>query len=216
MGVILAHPGRPCIFETTTLPRDDPLFLSDEARRAKVANTSLLLRAHAIHMDMAASFSNQLEHRIFSQSISGFPPKTLNKYRRTLRDTDAYKILALIWKESEFIPQEALVGNLQQRYRGRQLTSHGLAVELAESPHDVAKLNSQIRNIGLAAAAYQLVDRKLIHNTRVILKGTILLDQFMSALGAKYISLAESFAPLSGYILPADEATSSLGGGGKL
>jgi hypothetical protein len=159
---------------------------------------ALFLRAHAVHLDMISNYEELLQATIFIRETAGCDAKLLKKYRRALQSADSYKVLTIIWKESRFVPLDRLVeAGLCRNYEEGDLTAHRLAADLTESPHDVAKLNSRIRNIGLAAAAYQLVDRDLVCSTKVIFKGTHLLHEFMSDLSAKNILAMSGLVPLS-------------------
>jgi hypothetical protein len=175
-GVLAQSPKKP---ESPSGPNDVPL----------------LLRAHALHLNMIANYIEQLEATIFCQTAVDGDGKVLLKYRRILQSSDAYKVLVVIWKESSFVSERDLsAAGLNRSYCGRDLTAHTLATDLSHTPYEVGKLNSRVRIIGLAAAAYHLVDRDLVHGTRVVLKGTCILHNFMSHLSIKNILQLENWA----------------------
>jgi len=167
---------------------------------ARATPISAFLRSHALHLDMIANYSTLLDGTIFTRSPVGCDahnPKVLKQHRRLLRSTDAYKTLAVIWKESRFVDSEDLArAGLSREYQGRDLTSYSLATDFSRTPKQVAKLNSRIRGVGLAAAMYGLIDRQLVHSTKVILSGTEILHNFMFELGAKNTLIMAKFVPL--------------------
>jgi hypothetical protein len=173
------------------LPEGPPQIKRDKT-------SALLLRAPGIHLDMLAAYHESLEAFVFPHANTECGSKLLIKYRRILRTPDAGKVLAITWKESEFVSDEALTdAGLSRVYNEKDLTAHSLAVALAESPQDVGKLNSQIRNIGIAAAAHQLIGRDELHSTKVLLRGTFLLHDFMVNLSEKYITAIANFIPVA-------------------
>lgn len=160
--------------------------------------TALFLRMHAVQLNMHSNYSEQLEAQIFCQPCGEMDSKLRNKYRKILNSIDAYKVLVNLWKESEFVTDEALAeAGLCREYQGRDVTAHTLAVDLAQTTQQVSKMNSRVRMIGLSAASYNLVDRKLVYSTKALLKGTNLLHAFMSRLSAKNILALSDFAPLA-------------------
>jgi hypothetical protein len=143
--------------------------------------TAILLRVHAAQMDMVANYYTQLD-AIFCLPGAGIghDAKAIRKYRRALRSPDAQNVLAYLWKESPFVSDQALaLAGLSRDYFGRDITASALASEFAESPKEVSKMYSSIRNIAISASAFNLVERNEIWSTKVILKGTKLLHTFM-------------------------------------
>jgi hypothetical protein len=175
---------------STPLPSEPPLIVRAEP-------TGLFLRVQATLMDMNASYGEQLEATVFPRLTGCDDRKLIKQYRRILRGSEAHNVLGIIWKESEFISDAALAQfELCRAYQGRPLTCHSLAVDLAETPQEVAKLNSRVRIIGIAAAAHQLVDRKEVSSTKIVLNGTKVLHEFMIELNSKRILAVARFVPL--------------------
>jgi hypothetical protein len=178
---------------STPLPEQEPPPI------VRADQTALFLRGQGVFLQMIANYEDHLEEAIFRrEQPDGDDRKLLLKYRRVLRSIDSLKTFLIIWKESEFVDDQALAqAGLCRTYQGRDLTAYSLATDFAgNSPKLVAKLNSRIRMIALAAAAHQLVDRAGVHSTKVILKGTPVLHEFMSSLSAKNILAMSSFGPL--------------------
>lgn len=180
-------------------------FAHERPPIAHFDRTADFLRASAILMDMIANYGEQLEATIFCPSNSCPNAKLFRKHRRTLKSIDAFRVLAVIWKESEFVTEAALVNaGLVRDYQERQLTAYSLAQDFSEAPQQVARLNSRIRTIGIAAAAYQLVDRNGVplvdgdgvNGNKVILRGTRRLHKFMSEFNAKNIEVMALLAHL--------------------
>lgn len=182
--------------------------LPEESRSIRRADrTALVLKVHAVQLDMLANYEHQLLSTVFVRTPTDCDAKLSKKYRRTLLSSDAFKVLSIIWKESSFVTDEALAeAGLTRAYKANELTAHRLAADLTEDTHEVAKFNSRIRTIGMAAASYELTDRALVHSTRVILKGTDILHQFMTDLSAKNILAMARFVPLSPTISPIAKA----------
>jgi hypothetical protein len=172
----------------------------------------IFIKAHAVHLDMITNYGDLLQDTIFTLPPVGCDPenpKLLKHYRRTLNSIDAYKVLAVIWKESPFVDDDVLAkAGLSREYKGRALTSYTLAADFSETPQQVGKLNSRIRDIGLSAAAYQLIDRQYVHNTKAILTGTTILHSFMLHLGEKNSLAMARFVPLSAVMSASPPANS--------
>jgi hypothetical protein len=189
-----------------------PLPLSHDRPPEVLADrTSISLRAHAIQLDITANYGLLLEQTIFDRTIDGVDHKNdklYQSYRRTLKTIDAYRILAILWKESEFITDNDLeMAGMRRLYQGRHLTAHGLAVELAEVGREVAALNTRIRMIAVAASAYELVDRDAVNSTTVSLKGTLILHEFMMLLSAKNIQTMAKFEGFIAEVTPTTDLT---------
>jgi hypothetical protein len=182
-------------------PQLSPAQISSTAPPvARATPMSTFLRSHAAHLDMIANYGDLLDEAIFTRPPIGCDAKNskfLKQQCRLLRSTDAYKTLAVIWKESRFVDDEDLArAGLSREYQGRDLTSYSLATDFSRTAKQVAKLNSRIRSVGLAASTYGLIDRQLVHSTKVILSGTEVLHSFMSELGAKNSLVMTRFVPL--------------------
>jgi hypothetical protein len=85
------------------------------------------LRVQATHMDMIANYEELLDAMIFSQQPLGCDGKLSKKYRRVLATLDSYKVLNIIWKESEFMNDALACAGLRRMYEQNQLTAHRLA-----------------------------------------------------------------------------------------
>jgi hypothetical protein len=148
------------------------------------------LRFHTVQLKIFSNYENHLEEVVFTRRPNDLDEKLFKKYCRILKKIDAYKILAFLWKESEFIGEEVMAQlGLRKSYKGKSLTAHHLAADLAETGAEVAALNSRIRIIAIAASNFGLVDRESLNSTTVILKGTALLHQFMTGLATQNLLL---------------------------
>jgi hypothetical protein len=162
------------------------------------ASTSL--RVHALQLDIIASYGALLEQDIFNHPDVDreIGKKLAQSQRRTLKSIDAYKILSIIWKESEFISSGDLrAAGLTSLFERKQLTAYGLACEIAETKYEVAAVNTRIRNIAVAASTYQLMDRSAAGSTAKMLKGTRLLHDFMTKLSERDIQAWTNFTEIS-------------------
>jgi hypothetical protein len=180
-----------------------PLAGEPTGKAVPVDSTSLALRLHGAQIQMSANYSALLKSMIFPHPIDGFDRKSLAQFRRLLDDPQALTILALIWQASDSVSQYALAAaGLCQTKTSEHLTSHGLAVKIAGAPEHLAKINSRIRNIGIAASAYGLIERNGVNKTRVDLRGTALLHDFMVALSHLNIPAMLGLVPLLMHQMP--------------
>lgn len=128
----------------------------------------LALRFHIFQMKIGAAFEAYLEKVIFKVPVRGSAEKDRKlrqKYQRALRTRDAYQILVLIWKESQFFTDEMLAqAKIFRVFAHRPLTVYGLARDLAEHKADRSKMNSRIRTIALAARP--IISLSLMRSTR--------------------------------------------------
>ena len=119
-----------------------------------------------------------------------------SSYRRLLITPEAHGILKVVWKESSHITEEELATlGMAKIMNDGCITQHGLAVKLTDKPSEVSALNTQVRNVSIAAETFRLVERKQHSSTRVHLFGTILLHEFMTELGLHYMHLVNSLIP---------------------
>jgi hypothetical protein len=173
------------------MSKSPSLSLSQPIDQAVAADPiSIAIRVHALQMDFAANYEAHLEETVFNRSVDKVDAKDSRKYSRTLKSIEAYKILALLWKESSFVTEGALAAaGTRRQYSEKIITAHRLAADLADGAHQVSILNSRIRTIGIAAAAYGLVDRDAAKATNVPLRGTQILHDFMTGLSKKNLLL---------------------------
>jgi hypothetical protein len=153
-------------------------------QRKPAHDIAMALRTQVTYQLMGHNYRTLMREMIFSQKIPNISEKTLRKYQRTLEDVEAHDTLAIIWKETCDIPDQAISdADLTRSYQDCTITAHRLAVDTAESTDELAAANSRLRNIGLAASSYRLVDRVGLRLTKVSLRGTPLLHEFMCTLG---------------------------------
>jgi hypothetical protein len=165
---------------------------------------SFALRMHGAHFEMRAAYSRLLRTMVFSKPPQGNDLKQLLQFRRVLDDYEAHLVLALLWQASEWVSELSLAAaGLNRIGDGECLNSHSLAVSLSATAAELAKTNSRVRNIGIAGAAYGLVERKAVHATLVDLKGTRFLHEFMIELGR------EGSRAINGIVSPTPDAMAS-------
>jgi hypothetical protein len=144
------------------------------------ADTTLAsVGVQGVQLKLKASYSALLKDMILPYPQDRSNPKLLARFFRTLDDERTHSILVLIWQASEPVSRYPSAAGGLRRDKDGHLTSYGLAVQLATSPGEVSKINSRIRKIGIAAAAYGLVERIDIRKTKVNLEGTPLLHEFI-------------------------------------
>ena len=136
-----------------------------------------------LQREMSKNYTDLLTSKILCDEPVGCDQKTLISHRKKLCSEDALAIWQILWKEGLSKEKLSEVG-LEHYFRDDNLTSHSLAVALSNEPEDVAKTNSLIRSIVIAGAAYGLVERNKQSRTKVILRSTEKLHDFMVELGA--------------------------------
>ena len=145
--------------------------------------------------------------------LPSFDQKTLIQFRRVLDDYEAHLVLGLLWRASEVVSELALTAaGLSRDGESDCLNCHALAVSLSARAADLAKTNSRIRNIGIAANAFRLVERIPIHSARVDLKGTSFLHDFMIEVARESTQAMSGMASLTPDAMSANESYVSKGG----
>jgi hypothetical protein len=141
---------------------------------------------------MEANYLELLEEYVFTQpNVDRTTKKMAAQNERLLKSLSANRVLLILWKESSYIAASDLDELKKGRSFDGEITVHALAVALAESPADVAALNSRIRSIALAGEAFGLVEKQTISATRVFIRGTALLNEFMVQLGQANLRACE-------------------------
>jgi hypothetical protein len=123
--------------------------------------------------------------------------------RNTLLNELAFQVLAIIWKESEYVSETDLPVGIGKDFPNGRISQLGLARQLASSvfSHDpdlrllnLGRLNSAIRNIAIAGYIYGLLGRRQLDRTHVEIFGTSLLDELMNAWSIEFQRVASSYA----------------------
>jgi hypothetical protein len=104
------------------------------------------------------------------------------KYRNILESLSAHYVCAHIWKESDYLPRSAMPSGMEKSFQGKAITQHGLAVLLSENPKDVSAQNTLVRTVSIAGAYYGLFERNTLSTTKVSIRGTELLHNYMMTL----------------------------------
>jgi len=138
-----------------------------------------IFRVAATLIKWRDDYVDLLKTMVFADPPSHLYEKEKRKYENFLKDYDCLSLFFLVWKES--LTDEELT-RLEITRSPFPLNAHRLAVELAESPKDVAKTTSYIRTFSLAASAYGLINRAAERSTLVKLEPTPLLHRFLAAL----------------------------------
>ena len=164
-----------------SLPRD-PAISEKEVMAMRTA-----LAMESLRLTMAQNYSIFLEKLVFTCSPE-LDDKTILSYQRTLDTDEAHMVLAIIWRATSPELAEAGLSRSQKRP-----TCHGLAVELAIHPNEVAATNTRIRTIGIAAQAYGLLHRTCGQRNKVPLQSTALLHSLMIQLGEEHRLASDKF-----------------------
>jgi len=173
--------------------------VADKANRiptdhvAAEESTTIALRAHAAHADMSSVWTRLLGTLIYPRAeVAHSDHKRFISYRTILEADDAHGVLQILWKESPYVSAEVLrAANLERTFPRSDITQHGLAVALANTPQEVSAIVTRVRNIAVAGAAYGLVNRTILNQTRVVISGTRLLHEFMLELGQAQYEIAK-------------------------
>ena len=90
--------------QEVTAPLPDPRH-----QIMRPTRVGLCLRAHAVQLDLLANYGELLQTMILCRLRDrACDAKLINKFQRLLKTTDAYHVLTIIWKESDFISDEDL------------------------------------------------------------------------------------------------------------
>jgi hypothetical protein len=155
------------------------------------------LRLNAAILALAALYGDLLRKTILNQPPCGCDRKAVMKYNRILLNDEAYLILLVIWRESSFVSEECLQRlGFKREFPGRTMTAHGLATKLATSAETLAKTNARIRSVGIAAAAYGLIERDSSRDKSKPLIATLRLHQFFVALSHQQLSNLSELMPV--------------------
>lgn len=141
------------------------------------------IQCGSLYVRLSAIYSDLMEEVVLKNVPQGYGPKEIVRYRKQLLDDEAYQVLLIIWRESNFVLDEHL--DQPKLFVGRVMTAHGLATKLAESPEDLSKVSSRIQAIALAAEAYGLVEREITNGTSRPLIATDLLHHFILRLAGQ-------------------------------
>jgi hypothetical protein len=154
------------------------------------------LRVSATVIALGALYSELLESMIFPHPLASCDRKELIRHRKCLIDDEAQFVLLIFWKESHFVTDEVLkrVG-LKREFPNGSLNSWSLATNIVASPTDLAKTNTRIRGIAMAAEAYGLVEREKSRATRKPIQGTQRLHSFMNTLSENQSRLLAELVP---------------------
>jgi hypothetical protein len=175
------------------MPETPPIGNEDsEPSGRPIPGAARTLRTVALPTIMEKARIKLLEELVFSRvQVIKDVRKDYLTHQNLLRTGKSHTVCTIIWnftscqhEESPFIKNNSAIAG--------SVTQHGLAVALSESPSDVAKLNTLIRDVGLAGEAYGLIERIPLNPTRVYLKGTQLLDVFMNSLADSYCSIIQN------------------------
>jgi hypothetical protein len=165
------------------------------------------LRISGLFVSLSSVYSDTLHRMILPYPLDGYERKDVVRYRKILDDDESYSVLLVPWKESPFVTDESLRrAGLVRQFTDGGLTAWDLATMVASSKEDLAKTNSRIRSINIAAEAFGLIERGN-KTTAKQLVGTELLHQFILAVSETQFRLVAELGPLlsligTGFTLP--------------
>lgn len=125
-----------------------------------------------------ANYSNLLEVMVFPHMAAGVDRKTARHHRHLLDSRDGHAFLDIMWKEGRTDDELRSLG-LNRTFLSGCVTAYGLAVHLAEQPKNVAKTNTRIRALSIAASDCGLIKREAASANQQRLYSTPLLNDFM-------------------------------------
>jgi hypothetical protein len=168
----------------------------------KLASTRglLALRSHRISIGLPALYEAQLRESIFPR-LADDKRKPNSAFRKVLSNFGTFHILQLIWKESSFLEDAEIEAcGLVRLFGGEPLTCHGLARLMAVGSEDrVEAINKRLSKIVRASVAYELIEEERVAPTKIFIKATSLLDNFMHQLSeAQRGFLDEHYSQLAG------------------
>jgi hypothetical protein len=121
--------------------------------------------------------------------------KRHSSYTRILLAAETFKVLVIIWKESEFVSEHEMSScGLSKSFEPGRMTQLGLAKELASSGGDSSSFFNLVRNIGLAGEWFGLIERKEFARNKVILSATEKLHNIMTCIAQEYMIINSEFS----------------------
>ena len=149
------------------------------AARPEVVNA---LRISAARIQSRVNYESLLRQMVFTPRSHELDPKTALHHQKLLESSDGQSLLEIIWTASLNDAELSCI-KAPRIFINGDVTAYKLAKKLADSKDDLAKTNTQIRSIAMAAADYHLIKREPLKSSLVILKATLLLHEFMIELG---------------------------------
>lgn len=142
------------------------------------------LENHRQLITAVSTYNEMLNRHVFPHILPGHDRKQQLSYKKLLEQFDTYEILFLIWKESSFVSEEALIqAAMGKSYTQNEMSVHRIGVDVSDCSQDVSKNVSWIRSIVIAAEAFNLVKRIEISKTKVSISATSVLHNFMKEFG---------------------------------
>jgi hypothetical protein len=156
----------------------------------------LALKCHRATIGLPACYVRLLKTMIFPR-LTLDDRKAIKSVQKALSSYDTYPILQLIWKESAFVTEGELKNQKLRRFFAEEsLTCHGLATVLAGTVDRIPAMNKRLAAIIRAALIYGLVEEKQISRTKILIRATDLLNDFMLTLSdEQYAFLDEELKP---------------------
>lgn len=169
-----------------------PVFSAHHLREIAVA-ASVAKASYA----MNAVYIDLLEQRIFSGSTKSSTGNKTTSHKRRLISPLAEDLLAIIWRESRFCPQEVLERlNIEQVFPFDGVVVWTLAQHLEPSSKGVTRVRQRIDCVVAAAEAYNLVERIPVGPSKKRVTATKQLHDFMVELAQQKLAILSELRPL--------------------
>jgi len=186
--------------------RSPSLLSPQEIGMAPALHEIKAVRVRATIAALNAQYEDLLEEMIFPNPRPGLRDdgKTLARYEKCLRSDEAHSILSTIWKESGPFADPVLDhAGVHRGFTRGTLNTWNMATRLTNKPEHVARINSQIRSIALAAEAYGLIDRTVKLRKIRPIQATNLLHVFMMTLSHHNVA---ALLELHAFLFPSDSS----------
>lgn len=168
--------------------------------RERVADRRVVeaLRVSMAFGAMTEAWEAALDQIVFGRVIP-HDRKEIAAFERTLRDTQSYRFLSGIWKESDLVSCRELDQlGLERNFPGGP-TLHAVAVQAEPASKDLGKVEKRLKAIADAAEAFGLLERKELGPKKKPLAGTALLHTLMLAVHEDHArQIAAAAADLGG------------------
>lgn len=137
------------------------------------------LKAHLLSVAFTTAYQNALERTVLCTPCDG-DTQTIATNSKVLKNLNTLPVLQFVWIESGYINQlELEETGLTMSIGESNLTTHGLAVMLADTPSAVSASIKRVDAIVTAGAAYGLISRRQVHVKRTTIAGTVALHDLM-------------------------------------
>jgi hypothetical protein len=157
--------------------------------------TGITLRMLIAQAKMEGARLRYLEELALSLPVARQDRKQHSTYTKVLLAAQSFKVLTVIWKESEFVSDQELIScGISKSFNEGKLTQLGLAKQLASSGGaDSSSFYNFVRNVSMAGEWFGLVTRTEKDRNKVLLGATERLHGIMTSIALEHKKINAEF-----------------------